>query len=106
MKHSVTLVTPTETRVVECDEEEFILDAAAAQGLPLPAVCRGGACASCACKFVEGAEPDQSEQSYLSEDDVQAGWVLLCVAYPRGACTIETHKMAEYLATLGPDGGI
>jgi len=51
-------------------------------------------------KQVAGEAPDQSEQSYLSDEEVEAGYVLLCVAYARGECSFETHKTAEYLEQL------
>ena len=51
-------------------------------------------------RLVSGPPPDQSEQSYLSESDVEAGYVLLCVAYALGDCTIATHKAAEYTELL------
>jgi ferredoxin len=102
MLHKVTLITPSGTHLVECPEDQFILDVAARQGLHLPAVCRGGACSTCACTLVEGTPPDQSEQTYLSEEDIGAGYVLLCVAYAQGDCVLETHKAEQYLRTLQP----
>ena len=49
--------------------------------------------------------PLLGKQSYLSEDELEAGYVLLCVAYPRGACRFETHKAAEYLEQLAAKEG-
>jgi len=73
------------------------LEFAEKQGVVIPSTCRGGACASCLCKLLEGPPPDQSEQSYLTERDLEAGFILLCVALPTGACTIQTHVSAEFL---------
>lgn len=101
--HQITLETPQGTVALECPEETFILDQAARQGLQLPAVCRGGACSSCVGRLLEGAPPDQSEQTYLSPSDVEQGFVLLCVASPRGACRISTHQASQYLASLNPN---
>ena len=101
----MTLITPSGETELECSEELSILDAAAARGMALPAVCRGGACSACVARHVSGEPPDQSEQSYLSEDELEAGYVLLCVAYPRGACRFETHKAAEYLEQLAAKEG-
>ena len=99
-RHTVTLNTPTGQHVVVCSEQLSILDTAAAQGIVLPAVCRGGACTTCVAKLVHGTAPDQSEQTYLSQEDLDAGYILLCVAYAQGDCSLDTHKMAEYTATL------
>jgi ferredoxin len=100
MSYNIRLVGPDGEQTIECREDWSILDEAARQGLHLPAVCRGGSCCTCLGQMIEGPSPDQSEQSYLSNEDLEQGYLLLCVAYPQGDCSIRTHRTSDYLEAL------
>lgn len=60
---------------------ENILDGAMRNGADLPYSCKGGVCATCKAKVVEG-EVEMDLNHSLSEAEVAAGMVLTCQAHP------------------------
>jgi ferredoxin len=91
--HQVRLINPELNldRTIAVPEDEYVLDLADAMGIRLPSGCQQGECSSCVAKLIEG-EVDQSEQKFLRPQEVEAGYIVTCVAYPRSDCTVLTHQ--------------
>ncbi|MEM7104315.1 MAG: 1,2-phenylacetyl-CoA epoxidase subunit PaaE [Bacteroidota bacterium] len=59
-----------------------VLNAALEKGADLPFACKGGVCATCRAKVVEG-EVEMALNYALVQDEIDAGYILTCQAHPR-----------------------
>jgi ring-1,2-phenylacetyl-CoA epoxidase subunit PaaE len=65
-------------------QDDSILDAALRAGADLPYACKGGVCATCKCKVLQG-QVEMAVNYSLEEDEIQKGYVLSCQARPTTA---------------------
>lgn len=94
--HAITLEKNSGVHLIYCPPDVNILDEALEEGIDLPYSCRAGSCSSCVGKIIFGIA-DQWDQNYLDDDQIEAGYVLLCVAKPMSTMTIETDVEEEIL---------
>ncbi|KAK1697815.1 hypothetical protein QYE76_014512 [Lolium multiflorum] len=93
--HKVKLIMPDgEEHEFEAPDDTYILEAAENAGVELPFSCRAGSCSTCAGKMDKG-EVDQSEGSFLDENQMGEGYLLTCISYPKADCVIHTHQEEE-----------
>lgn len=92
--HEVTFRLPDERVTTTVGEQEYLLDAAEAEGLDLPYSCRNGMCTSCVADL-ESGEVDGSEGSGLSPDEEDDDYVLLCCSTPEADCEVRAGERVQ-----------
>ena len=90
----VVLHTPLGIQEFDCPDDEYVLDAAEEAGIDMTSSCRAGACSSCVAHIVSGTL-DQSDQSFLDDEQLAAGYSLLCVSYATSELTLRTNCEEE-----------
>jgi ferredoxin len=76
-------------RVLQCTAEETILEAAEAHAIRIPFGCRTGACASCVARLRKGRIDHRRRPRGLKPHHLVDGYVLTCIAVPRGDCRLD-----------------
>jgi ring-1,2-phenylacetyl-CoA epoxidase subunit PaaE len=63
-------------------EGSSVLQAALMEGVDLPFACKGGVCATCRARLLEG-KVEMDANYALEADELEAGFVLTCQSHPR-----------------------
>ncbi|KUP91913.1 hybrid-cluster NAD(P)-dependent oxidoreductase [Tritonibacter horizontis] len=83
---SITFETSGVTAKVA--ETDTVLSAARANGLNIPSGCTFGVCGTCKIKKLSG-EVHMVHNGGISEDDIEAGYILACCSNPIGKVSVE-----------------
>ena len=68
--------------------------AAEEAGIDMTYSCRAGACSSCVAQIISGTL-DQSDQSFLDDEQLKEGYSLLCVSYATSELVVRTNCEEE-----------
>jgi len=100
MPHSVRL--EPSSRTFEVQDGETVLAAGLRQGFALPFGCQSGGCGSCRVRLSSGTVgyPPAGAPA-LSEAEVDAGYILMCLARPHSDLVLQLHQ-PEMLEQLRP----
>ena len=90
----VELRMPDGIKHFYCPDDEYVLEAAEQAGIDMSYSCRAGACSTCVGKIIEGSV-DQSDQSFLDDEQMEDGYSLLCVAYATSDLIVKTDCEEE-----------
>ncbi|MGV2052368.1 benzoate 1,2-dioxygenase electron transfer component BenC [Agrobacterium sp. 22-209-1] len=89
------------TRVIECGDDEKVLDAAFRNKINLPMDCSDGVCGTCKCRAESGSYDlgDDFIEDALTEDEAKEGLVLTCQMKPKSNCVLAVPTTAAACKT-------
>jgi benzoate/toluate 1,2-dioxygenase reductase component len=88
------------TRVIRCDDDEKVTEAAFRQKINLPMDCRDGVCGTCKCLAEKGDyELDFYLDEAMTEEEAGEGHVLTCQMMPRSDCVIRVPASSAVCKT-------
>jgi 2Fe-2S type ferredoxin len=81
---------------VDVANNQTLLEAGEESGWEMPYACRQGQCVSCSGKIIDSGNSEEyithDNQQMLDDDELEDGYTLTCVAYPKADLTIETSE--------------
>ena len=95
-QYKVTLESEEGQVTFDCPEDSYLLGHAEEEGIEMTSFCRYGNCAACIGKVLSGSV-DQSEQMFLSEEELEQGYIVTCVGYPASDVIIQTGCRDEVI---------
>jgi benzoate/toluate 1,2-dioxygenase reductase subunit len=88
------------TRVIQCDDDEKVTDAAFRQKINLPMDCRDGVCGTCKCFAEQGTyELEFYMDESMSDEEAEQGYVLTCQMVPESDCVLRVPASSTMCKT-------
>ncbi|KMK83146.1 2Fe-2S iron-sulfur cluster-binding protein [Pectobacterium brasiliense] len=78
----------------QCPDDEYILDAAEAEGIDLPYASRSGAEPTSVARLISGSV-NQSDGAFLDDAQKAAGFFLTDTSYPLSNCIVRFFALEE-----------
>jgi benzoate/toluate 1,2-dioxygenase reductase component len=93
------------SRIIPCEADELVCDAAYRAKINIPLDCRDGACGTCKCHCESGSFTlGEYIEDALAEDEAAEGYVLTCQMKPTSAaCKTEVGTYAGRMAKIARD---
>ncbi|WP_375553847.1 benzoate 1,2-dioxygenase electron transfer component BenC [Roseovarius mucosus] len=88
------------TRVIQCEDDEKVTEAAFRQKINIPMDCRDGVCGTCKCFAEKGKyELEFYLDEAMTEDEAAEGYVLTCQMMPQSDCVIRVPASSAMCKT-------
>ncbi|THD80858.1 2Fe-2S iron-sulfur cluster binding domain-containing protein [Aliigemmobacter aestuarii] len=88
------------TRVIQCDDDEKVTDAAFRQKINLPMDCRDGVCGTCKCFVEKGKyELEFYMDESMSDEEAAQGYALTCQMIPESDCVVRVPASSAVCKT-------
>lgn len=88
------------TRVIQCNDDEKVTDAAFRQKINLPMDCRDGVCGTCKCFVEKGKyEIEFYMDESMSDDEAAQGFALTCQMIPESDCVVRVPASSALCKT-------
>lgn len=95
---TITVAENGKTIQISDKEGASLLELLRSQGIYVSAACGGkGTCGKCKVQMLSGATKiGEMDRKHLSEEELEAGWRLACMAYPKDDCCVKLGGADEF----------
>lgn len=91
---AITIINAGKESTITVDAESTILEAAIDNDVDPPYACQAGICASCKAKLISGRIELEDEMEGLSDNEIEDGYILTCIAKPASDDVVVEYEEA------------